>query len=96
MKIPKSFDPWYTNGRNLGVPIAVADGYLAAGATAALTGRTITLTMPSGATFVATAHHMARRKTASWVNGFNARALTRSDQLCTDRTCGQGAMPHTK
>lgn len=76
MKIPKSFDPWYTNGRNLGVPIAVADGYLAAGATAALDLRTITLTTPGGMKYVTTAHHFTRRKVDKWVNGFNARAMS--------------------
>ena len=77
MKIPKSFDPWYTNGRNLGVPIGTADAYVAMGATAALEGRTITLTTPvGGARFVTTIHLFARSKAAKWVNGFNARAMS--------------------
>lgn len=76
MKIPKNFDPWYTNGRNLGVPIAVADDYLAAGTTAALEGRTITLTTPGGTKYVTTIHLFARSKAAKWVNGFNARAMS--------------------
>ena len=81
MKIPKNFITWYTSGRNLGVSIVTADHYLAAGATAALDGRTITLTTPGGARFVTTIHLFARSKAAKWVNGFNSRAITRSDQL---------------
>jgi hypothetical protein len=81
MKILKGFDPWYTNGRNLGIPIAVADAELAAGATAALEGRTITLTTPGGMKYVTTIHLFARSKAAKWVNGFNARAVTLSAAL---------------
>ena len=86
MKIPKSFDPWYTNGRNLGVPIGTADAYIAAGATAVLEGRTITLSAPGGARFVGarfvtTIHLFARSKAAKWINEFNTRSDTRSDQL---------------
>jgi hypothetical protein len=81
MKILKGFDPWYTNGRNLGIPIAVADAELAAGATAALEGRTITLTTPGGMKYVTTIHLFARSKAAKWVNGFNKRAVTLSAVL---------------
>jgi hypothetical protein len=75
LSVKTAFSPFYDTARRfLGISPATVDEYLAAGATAQLGERIVTLTKPGGQSHVAATRGWHRTKAAKWVNDFNRRA----------------------